>query len=77
MENIEPIIPSSQDRWLKLIDILQNDLNLDVYPGGYSAITGWYHRHDFIFHPIIEKLALSRCVWVKSLSYGCNYVYGS
>ena len=56
MENIEPIIPSSQDKWLKLIDILQNDLNLDVYPGGYSAITGWYHRHDFIFHPIIEKL---------------------
>ena len=49
-------IDSQKDKWLKLIDILQNDLNLDVYPGGYSGMTGWHHRHDWIFHPRTEDL---------------------
>ena len=49
-------IDSQKDKWLKLIDILQNDLNLDVYPGGFSGMTGWHHRHDWIFHPTTEYL---------------------
>ena len=52
----EPIIPSSQDKWLRLIDILQNELNLHVYPGGDSAMTGWHHRHAWIFRPTMERL---------------------
>ena len=56
MREKEPIIPHSQDKWLKLIDILQNELNLDVYPGGYSAMVGWHHRHHSILNPLRERL---------------------
>lgn len=56
MEYIEPWIPEHQAKWFKLIDILQNDLKLDVYPGGYSAMTSWYHRHAHIYHPSVEDL---------------------
>ena len=56
MKEREPIIPITQDKWLKLIDILQNELKLDVYPGGSSAMTGWYHRHNWIFNPVMERL---------------------
>lgn len=49
-------IDPKKDKWLKLIDILQNDLNLDVYPGGDSGMTGWHHRHDWICHPTTEYL---------------------
>lgn len=41
---------------VKINDILQNDVNLHVYPAGYSAMTGWYHQHDGIINPIIEDL---------------------
>lgn len=56
MKKIRQFIPESQSKWLKLIDILQNELNLDVYPGGDSAMTGWHHRHDAIFYPTTEDL---------------------
>ena len=56
MKSREPIVPPGQDQWLKLIDILQNELNLHVYPGGYSAMTGWHHRHNAILNPLTEKL---------------------
>ena len=42
--------------WLDLIDILQNDLKLDVYPGGYSAMIGWYHQHEGRFKYIFEYI---------------------
>ena len=56
MKSREPIIPPGQDQWFRLIDILQNELKLDVYPGGYSAMTGWHYRHDWIFNPSMERL---------------------
>ena len=56
MKSREPIIPKTQDKWLKLVDILQNELKLHVYPGGYSAMTGWHYRHNTILNPLTEKL---------------------
>lgn len=56
MKYIEPCIDEDKDKWLRAIDIIQNKLKLDVYPGGYSAVTGWYHRHDAILKPTVESL---------------------
>lgn len=56
MEYREPFVEKGEDKWLKFIDILQNKLKLDVYPGGYSAMTGWYHRHYGIFRYHVEDL---------------------
>lgn len=56
MKYIEPYFTVRQGKWLHLIGMLQNKLNLDVYPGGYTAMTGWYDRHDGIFNPIVEDL---------------------
>ena len=43
------IMPLKHSKWLGLIEILQNDLNLNVYPGGYSGMTNWYHQHNIRF----------------------------
>lgn len=56
MEYIEPFVGKHEDKWFRAIDIIQNELKLDVYPGGCSAVTGWYHRHYVIIHPTTESL---------------------
>lgn len=56
MIELHPFFLPEQGNWLELIHVLQNDLSLDVYPGGYSAMKNWYHQHAGVFNPIVEDL---------------------
>ena len=56
MKEINAYFPEERSNWLELIDIVQNKLKLDVYPGGYSAMIGWYHQHEGRFRYILEYL---------------------
>lgn len=43
-------------KWMDLVSILQNELKLDVYPGGYSALEWQHHYHYLRAEFTYEKL---------------------
>lgn len=56
MLKYQPLFDYRHSKFLELIEFLQKKLKLDVYLGGFSAMTGFYHQHEIIFHPFYEHL---------------------
>lgn len=56
MKKIGSYCPEERTKWLELIELLQNEFKLDVYPGGYTAMINWYHQHDIRFKYTFEYL---------------------